>query len=147
MRNKNFINQAEIDICLELTAKNKGIKISFEKGKIIHGIEIENKNLNFISFEETTLHRCRFKNLNLSEVNFYNSMLNYVVFENCEEIEKMEEQLGYNSNYQIIINRGQDATNTIDNPRKRRKQKKQTVYDEIKKTIPKSEIDEIKRQR
>jgi len=143
MKNRDFINQADLDWILQLTRKNKGIKFSFEKGKILQEISVANENLNDISFEDTILKNCKFKNIDLSRVNFYNSKLLNVEFENCEDTEEMEEQLQAKSSYRIIIIRGEKENNTIEIKRNRRKPQEQTVYDKIKGDIPQSEIDEI----
>ncbi|MBM3419105.1 MAG: pentapeptide repeat-containing protein [Bacteroidetes bacterium] len=143
MKNRDFINQADLDWILQLTRKNKGLKFSFEKGKILQEISVANENLNDISFEDTILKKCKFKNIDLSRVNFYNSKFLDVEFENCEDTEEMEVQLQEKSTYRIIKVIGKNEKDTIEIKGNRRKTKQQTIYDEIKESISQSEIDEI----
>ena len=143
MKNRDFINQADLDSILQLTRKNKGIKFSFEEGKVLQEISVADENLNDISFQDTILKKCKFKNIDLSRVNFYNSKLLDVEFENCEDTEEMKVQLKEKSTYKIIEVIGNNEKDTIEIKRNRRKPKEQTVYEKIKEIIPQSEIDEI----
>jgi len=143
MKNRDFINQADLDSILQLTRKNKGIKFSFEEGKVLQEISVADENLNDISFQDTILKKCKFKNIDLSRVNFYNSKLLDVEFENCEDTEEMKVQLKEKSTYKIIEVIGNNEKDTIEIKRNRRKPKEQTVYEKIKGGIPQSEIDEI----
>jgi hypothetical protein len=160
MKNRDFINQADIDYCLLLINKKKGIKIHFENGKIIQDCIFQNLDLNNLSFENTILKNCRFINLNLLNINFKNAVLWTVEFINCEGTDEMENQINvdhFNSFYKISSIRrrriaiSKEPKSSVENeeinPGNRRKPQKQTVYDRIKKTVPQSKIDEINRQR
>jgi len=160
MKNRDFINQADIDNCLLLINKKKGIKIHFENEKIIQECIFQNCDLNNLSFENTILKNCRFSNLNLLNINFRNAVLWNVEFINCEGTDEIENHINvdhFNSYYKISSIRrrriaiSKEPKKSIQmeeiNHASRRKPQKQTVYDKIKKTVPQSKIDEINRQR
>lgn len=160
MKNRDFINQADIDYCLLLINKKKGIKINFENGKIIQDCIFQNHELKDLSFENTILKNCRFINLKLLNINFNNAVLWNAEFINCEGTDEIENQINvdhFNSYYKISSIRrrriaiSKEPKNSVENEEikhgNRRKPQKQTVYDKIKKTVPQSKIDEINRQR